>query len=231
MSEQIETPALSKQQQAETVKADIRTIVEWFNLYRLHNNRFISENGLVATTKSLDPYFLFAGGWELGKQFSKDWQMATKMATAKKALKAMVYSPDPNQIGFDLTIGGEPVEEKSKAYFWVPGLEVPNKWTGNKYSQCKTSLTLLLNFGCNVDGTIKRVWAALVRLTGNPDGKSGDWKFSADSKDNAFSTLTLTKEVAGRPSYAQLWGQSENDYGVKSLDAKIGMKVIGENIK
>lgn len=212
------------------VKGDIKTIVRWFNDYRRHNNEFIIKHGLVATSKELDPYYLHCGGAELTKLASKDWQMAIKIAREKGELKAL-KDADPNQEGFDYEIFSKEMEAKSRAYMWAPGKVIPNQWTGNKYSQCKTPLTMLLSIGCHFDGMIKKYWAALVKLTGHPDGKSGDWKYSAKSNDNAFSTFTLTKEVTRRPSYQQLFGQAEDDFGYRGDgNALKGMKIVLENV-
>lgn len=212
------------------VKEDVRTIVRWFNAYRLHNNQFIIDTSLSPTSEELDPYYLYCGGAELTKLASKDWQMAIKIAREKGEIKS-IKDADPNQSGFDYEIFGKVLEAKSRAYMWLPGKPIPNQWTGNKYSQCKTPLTMLLSIGCNYDGMIKKYWAALVKLIGHPDGKSGDWKYSAKSNDNAFSTFTLTKEVKSRPSYQQLFGQSEDDFGARGDgNALKGMKIVLENV-
>jgi|ERR1035441_1741705 hypothetical protein len=214
----------------EAIRNDLKTIVKWFNLYRQHNNQFITNNNLVATSKELDPYYLYCGGAELTKLASKDWQMAIKIAREKSEL-GVIKDADANQEGFDYEIFSRPAEAKSKAYMFVPGKPIPNQWTGNKYSQCKTPLTMLLSIGCNYDGMIKKYWAALVRLNGHPDGKSGDWKYSAKSNDNAFSTFTLTKEITNRLSYQTLFGKAEDDFGSRGDgNALKGMKIILENV-
>lgn len=214
----------------ESLKNDIKTIIKWFNLSRQNNNKFITDNGLIATDKELDPYYLYYGGAELTKLASKDWETAVKFANGKKELISLKSAP-PDQDGFDYNAFLREIESKSKAYMFVPGKLISNQWTGNKYSQCKTPLTILLSIGCNYDGMIKKCWAALIELIGHPDGKSGDWKYSAKSNDNAFSTFTLTKEVTQRLSYQQLFGKVEDDYGAhRDGNAKKGMKLILENI-
>jgi hypothetical protein len=206
------------------IRQDILTICQIFNHKRKYNNRYITAQGLDPKSATLDPYFLFEGGAELTKEFHNNWQLASKIAQRKGYLTAFTYINNSGLVLFDTEI-----EEVSKAFFWIPGQPIPNKWTGNRYSQDKSPETMLLSFGCNVDGTIKKIWASIVYLTANPDGKSGDWKFNADGKNSGFSSLDLTQDITGRPSYQQIVGNIDIAY--KSTgDAKRGLQLMLENL-
>lgn len=211
-------------EQTAAIKQDLFTLARGFNAFRQNTSQYLTAQGLNPKDKNLDPFYLYEGGSDLTKQFHKDWQLASKIAIAKGLLSVMKYAGS-DHTGFNLRISETPIEEVSKAFMWVPGVTVPNKWTGNKFSQSKRTTTLLLSFACNFDGSIRSLWAAIAELTSNPDGKTGDWTFSADTHNAAFSSLTLTQSIFSRTSYQQIVGNLELDYGV-SGDAKKGMKLL-----
>lgn len=206
------------------LKQDLFTIAQSFNAFRQNIFQYIITQGLDPKDKALDPFNLFEGGSGLTKQFNKDWQLAAKIAARQGNLSVMEYANN-DHTGFNLKVGGIALEEVSRAFHWIPGVATPNKWTGNKFSTNKRSTTLLLSFACNFDGSIRQIWAAIVPLASNQDGKSGDWKFSAHSETAGFSSFTLTQEVFGRPDYIQVIGDLDYDYSERSGDAKQGMKL------
>lgn len=209
--------------QLASIKQDILLICQNFNSFRTNISDYLRLQGLDPKDKTLDPFYLYEGGANLTKQFNKDWTLAAKVAKAKSQISVMEYAAN-EQRGFNLQLFGEKVEEVSRAFHYIPGIAIPNKWTGNKFSQTKPQTTLLLSFACNFDGSIKQLWAAIVSLTSHPDGQSGDWKFS-DCDKAGFSSLTLTQDVFDRPSFQQVLGDLEYDYIVGG-DAKKGMKMV-----
>lgn len=211
-------------QQIEALKTDILTICQAFNQLRQSTVQYLTVQGLNPKDKTLDPFNIYEGGADLTKRFNKDWILAAKICRAKGQLSVMEYAIN-DYSGFNLSLGGQKIEEVSRAFQWIPGQPLPNKWTGNKFSQSKPQTTLLLSFGCNFDGSIRQVWASVSDLVSHPDGKSGDWRFSANCDRAGFSSLTLTDDLFARPSYQQIIGDVEEDYGI-SGDAKKGLKLV-----
>lgn len=207
------------------VSDDLDAICNELNGLRQNTNQYLAAQFYTeAASNALDPYFLRMGGAELGKQFSKDLELATKLAQLKGKLKSLFYDSDGN-----VTVFRMPVDQVSRAFLWGPGTAAPNKWTKNRYQQTGDGLSygdsLLLSFACNLDGCIRAKWATLVNLSSNPNG-TGDWAFSLKSKTTAFSCFTLTPEVYRRSTYQQLCGVAEMDYGAaRDGDARVGMKL------
>ena len=211
-------------QQIETLKNDILTVCQAFNQLRQSTVQYLTLQGLDPKDKQLDPFNIYEGGADLTKRFNKDWTLAARICRAKGLLSVMTYAANDHS-GFNLNLDGNRIEEVSRAFQWIPGQPLPNKWTGNKFSQSKPQTTPLLSFGCNFDGSIRQVWASVSDLVSHPDGKSGDWRFSADCDRAGFSSLTLTEDIFARPSYQQIIGDVEEDYGI-SGDAKKGLKLV-----
>lgn len=213
--------------QIASLKQDILLICQNFNDFRQNTADYLRLRGLDPKDKTLDPFNLYEGGADLTKQFNRDWTLATKIAKVKGQLSVMEYATNAQQ-GFNLRLFGEKIEEVSRAFHYIPGITIPNKWTGNKFSQSKPLTTLLFSFACNFDGSIKQVWACVVALISRPDGQSGDWKFS-DCERAGFSSLTMTKDIFDRPSFNQILGDLDYDY-IPGGDAKKGMKLLLSNL-
>jgi hypothetical protein len=206
------------------VNGDLDAICNELNGLRQNTNQYLVTQLPDQPSDTLDPYFLKVGGAELGKQFSKDLELATKLAQSKVKLKAFQYSKDGT-----MTVFGMVVDQVARAFLWSPGVVAPNKWTKNRYQQSGDGVSygdsLLLSFACNLDGSLRAKWATLVNLSSNPNG-TGDWSFSPKAKTSAFSCFTLTAETYRRPTYQQLCGVAEMDYGAsRDGDARMGMKL------
>jgi hypothetical protein len=87
-----------------------------------------------------------------------------------------------------------------------------------------------LVFACNFDGSVRGIWAASVNLTHNSDGKTGDWTFTKDSENSGFSSLTLTLDIATRPNFQLIMGQTEMDYGIGN-EPKKGLKILPDKFQ
>lgn len=211
-------------QETEDVNNDLASICAEVIGLRHNTNQYLTIQLPDRPADALDPYFLRLGGAELGKQFSKDLELATKLAQSKGKLKALRYDKDGNVTVFEM-----PVDQVARAFLWTPGVVAPNKWTKNRYQQSGSGISyndsFLLSFACNLDGSIRAYWATLVNLSSNPNG-TGDWAFSPKAKTAAFSCFTLTPEVYRRPTYQQICGAAEMDYGAsRDGDARMGMKL------
>jgi hypothetical protein len=217
-------------EQITKLKQDLQTICIEFNAFRHNTVQYLLREGLNPAGRGLDPFYLYEGGADLTKQFHKDWQLASKIAAAKKSLSVMRYEGCERN-GFNLHIDSQRIEEVSRAFQYVPGIEIPNKWTGNKYSTGKLTDTLLLSFACNSNGSIHSAFAASVALTRNEDGQSGDWTFSKTAKTSAFASFTLTHEVSTRPNFQIILGVAAPDYGQRGGDMKKGLKIHMDKVQ